>query len=130
MSNKTGPRWSTVERRVAFDKATGRLIADSAVQEDPECWHASLPSDVRSIITYFVYKTDDTLSSGIGDLDKTLDYLLGPTVGLPSRHKKVCGYVVMHVDDLFIAGTTVFLDCSPLQLIFNMLGLCLGWTCT
>eukprot|EP00971_Amphidinium_carterae_P048402 954219-Amphidinium_carterae.1 len=91
MTDKSGPTWASVERRVVFNKDDGSLISKSAVQEDPECWHASLPS-------------------GIGDLEKTLDYLLDPIVGSPSRHKKVCGYVVMHVDDLVIAGSTVFLD--------------------
>ena len=44
------------------------------------------------------------------DLDRSLEYLLDPITGSPSRNREVIGNVCLRVDDLFITGNKIFLD--------------------
>ena len=43
-------------------------------------------------------------------LDKAIDLLTDPIHGSPSKNQYVCGALCLHVDDLFMAGNSEFLE--------------------
>ena len=42
------------------------------------------------------------------NMDSILEHLLDPISGSPANHKEVLGLVVLHVDDVFPAGSPEF----------------------
>ena len=52
-TNKGGPTWDTVVRRVTVNTDTGNIIQDILVQDQPTGydWHSQLPDGVRNIQT-------------------------------------------------------------------------------
>jgi hypothetical protein len=42
------------------------------------------------------------------NMDSLLEHFLDPISGSPANHKEVLGLVVLHVDDLFLAGSHEF----------------------
>ena len=50
------------------------------------------------------------IPKGMNSLEAAIDYLTDPISGSPSEGQAVCGVILLHVDDLFMAGNTHFMD--------------------
>ena len=49
-------------------------------------------------------RTSTTSRNATETLEAAMEYLTDPVAGSPSRGKKVCGVMCLHVDDLFSTG--------------------------
>ena len=53
-------------------------------------------------------KSQTSITRPMDNMDSILVHLLDPISGSPTYHKEVLGLVVLHVDDLFLAGSPEF----------------------